>query len=172
MKNVVLFGFMGTGKSVVGREVAGRLKYQFVDTDELIEKSEDTTINAIFKRFGESYFREREKEAVNKLKDIENIVIATGGGAVLFQENIDNLKKKGVLIYLTATPHVIYKRLQQMNDRPLLNVDNPEEKINMLLKFREPFYKKVTYTIDTSDLQIEEVVEKVLEIYAKATKET
>ncbi|MBM3254126.1 MAG: shikimate kinase, partial [Candidatus Omnitrophica bacterium] len=85
MKNIVLVGFMGTGKTFVGKEVAQRLKYEHIDIDELIEKSEDMKIADIFKRFGEAYFREREKEVVANLKDRENLVISAGGGIMLFQ---------------------------------------------------------------------------------------
>jgi len=171
MKNIVLVGFMGTGKTFVGKEVAQRLKYEHIDIDELIEKSEDMKIADIFKRFGEAYFREREKEVVANLKDRENLVISAGGGIMLFQENVDNLRKNGVLICLTATPEVIYERLKYMTDRPLLNVDNPKEMINTLLKFREPFYIKADFMVDTSTLPVEEVVEKVIEVYTKATRE-
>ncbi len=168
MKNIVLVGFMGTGKTFVGKEVAQRLKYEHVDIDELIEKSEEMKITDIFKRFGESYFRDREKEIVVKLRDRENLVISAGGGIMLFQDNVDSFKKKGILICLTATPEVIYERVKDIRDRPLLEADNPKERIITLLKFREPFYKKADFMVDTSELPVEEVVEKVIEVYTKA----
>ncbi len=171
MKNAVLVGFMGTGKTFVGKEVAYRLKYEHIDIDELIEKAEGMKVADIFKKYGEPYFREREREAVEKLKDRENLVISAGGGIVLDQGNVDNLKKKGILICLTATPEVVFERLKYMTDRPILNVDDPKEKIRILMKFREPFYKKADYEIDTSNLPVEGVVEKVEEVYTKAVEE-
>jgi shikimate kinase len=165
MKNVVLTGFMGTGKTKVGKELSRLLNMKLIDADTEIEKAEKMTINEIFKQFGETRFRDIESEMVKKLSEYKNSIISTGGGVVLRQENIDALKKKGVIICLMAKPETILKRTCNNNDRPLLQVENPIEKIRELLNFRKPFYEKADIIVDTEDktpLQIaEEIIERI-----------
>jgi len=167
MKNIVLTGFMGTGKTAVGRELARLLNMHLVDVDTDIEKSEKMSINEIFEQFGEPGFRELETEMIKKLSERNNIVISTGGGAVVRQENVDVLKKNGVIVCLTAKPETIVRRTGNSNDRPLLQVEDPLEKIKELLNFRKPFYEKADIMIDTegkTPLHIaEEIIEKVKE---------
>jgi len=165
MKNIILTGFMGTGKTAVGRELSRILDMKLIDADTEIEKSEKITINEIFKQFGEPRFREIETDMIRKLSESKNTIISTGGGAVLKQENMDILRKNGVIVCLTASPETIFERTSTNNDRPLLQVENPLKKINELLNFRKPFYEKADVMIDTEGkppLRIaEEIIEKV-----------
>jgi shikimate kinase len=165
MKNIILTGFMGTGKTAVGKELATILDMRLIDVDTEIEKSEKTTINEIFQKFGEPRFREIETGMIKKISQQKNVVISTGGGAVLKQENMDMLRKTGVIICLMATPETILNRTSNSNDRPLLKVENPFEKITELLNFRRPFYEKADILINTENktpLQIaEEIIEKI-----------
>jgi shikimate kinase len=165
MKNIILTGFMGTGKTEVGKELSRLLNMKLIDVDTEIEKSKNMTINEIFKQFGESRFREIETEMIRKLSEDKNCVISTGGGAVLKQENMDALRENGIVINLMATPETILKRTSNSDDRPLLQVENPLDRIKELLNFRRPFYEKADLMIDTegkTPLQIaEEIIEKV-----------
>jgi shikimate kinase len=167
MKNIVLTGFMGAGKTAVGRELAQLLNLKLIDADTEIEKSEGMTINDIFKQFGEPKFREIETNMIIRISSGKNIIISTGGGAVLKQENMDALRKTGTIIYLMTTPETILERTSTSNNRPLLKVENPFEKINALLNFRKPFYEKADILIDTENktpLHIaEEIIEKIKE---------
>ncbi len=163
MKNIVLTGFMGAGKNAIGKRLAQELDLKFVDTDNIIEKEEGITITQIFKRFGEKHFRKLEKEVVKKVASGEDQVISTGGGVVLDQENISNLKKKGIIICLWASPEVIRKRTEKEAHRPLLEGGEGRRPIEELLDYRKPFYEKsADYIIDTSHLTMEEVVKKIL----------
>ncbi|MBI5287028.1 MAG: 3-dehydroquinate synthase [Deltaproteobacteria bacterium] len=161
MKNIVLTGFMGTGKSSVGRRLAEELSLRFVDTDDLIEERAGLSISEIFKRFGERRFRSLEKEVIKWLSSRCNLVIATGGGAVMDEENLLNLKRNGVIICLMASPEVILARVGNRDERPLLPENGRKEAILKLLKEREPFYSKAGHTIDTTDKKVEDVVEEV-----------
>lgn len=165
MKNIVLTGFMGTGKTAVGKKLSRILNRELVDVDTEIEKSQKMTINEIFKNFGEPRFREIETEMIKKLSGKKNIIISTGGGAVLKQENVDILREKGVIVCLMATPETILKRTSHNSDRPLLQVEDPYGKIKELLNFRKPFYEKADIMIETegkTPIQIaEEIIEKL-----------
>ncbi len=163
MKNIVLTGFMGTGKTKVGRELARLLDLKLIDIDAEIEKAENTTINEIFRKFGEPGFREMETEMIKKISQKKNIVISTGGGAVLRDENINLLKENGVIICLTASPETIFKRLQDNSDRPLLRTGNPFERIRELLNFRKPYYEKADIMIDTENKTPLRIAEEIIE---------
>jgi shikimate kinase len=161
-KNIVLTGFMGAGKSTVGRRLANALKRNMVDTDDMIEREAGMGIPEIFAKHGEDYFRDIEEKIVAKASSLKNHVIVTGGGVVLREKNIQNLRRNGVIIYLHASPEVIYERVKNQTHRPLLQVKDPMGKIRELLEFRAPFYANNDYTIDTSSLTVEEVVDEVL----------
>lgn len=164
-KNIVLVGFMGTGKTEVGKNLAKKLNMDFIDTDELIEKKEKDRIVRIFQVKGEEYFREVEEEIIEKVSKCKNCVIATGGGALIREKNYLNLKKNGILICLVATPEEIYRRTIPKKDRPLLlKSKNVIETIKELLKTREPYYSKADYKIDTTKKSIDEVVEEIIRI--------
>ncbi|MFC1668614.1 shikimate kinase [Chlamydiota bacterium] len=167
MRNIVIYGFMGTGKSLIGRMIATHYGMDFIEMDDQIEQEEALSISAIFAEKGEDYFRLCERNLVKKLAKKENTVISTGGGVVLNKENISDFAKGGVGICLWARPEVILKRTKKGNKRPLLLVKNPIEEINRLLKQRDPYYKVVTHHVDTSLATPQEVVEKIKNILEK-----
>ena len=163
--NIVLTGFMGTGKSVVGKELAKRLGMSYLSTDELIEKREGTKILAIFQKKGEEYFRQVETQIIKEVASLDNYVISSGGGVVLRGENVTALKKNGFIVCLSASPEVILQRTANNRNRPLLRlleVDDQKKRIKELLEIRKPFYDKADFRIDTSNLSSEEVVEKLV----------
>ncbi len=162
MKNIALVGFMGTGKSTIAALLAKKLQAGYVDLDEKIEEKEGMKIVDIFSQKGESYFRKVEKDIVAEISLNEGKIIACGGGVVLNEENVKNIKKSGFMICLEAAPEVILKRTENYKHRPLLNVDDPESKIKELLKKRKPYYSKADYTVDTSRLSAQEVVAEIL----------
>ena len=164
MKNIVIIGFMGTGKTQTAKALADELSLEYVSVDELIEKKEDRSINDIFREDGEKYFRAVEKEIVKEVSEGENQVIDAGGGVVLDEENMKNLKKSGIVICLWASPEVIHERTKEHGHRPLLNVEDPEGKIRDLLDERKPFYEKADEHIDTSDMDLQSVVSNIKEI--------
>ena len=164
-KNIVLVGFMGTGKTSVGIRLAEMLKMQFVDTDDLIEKESGMTISDMFSKMGEDYFRDRESSIIEKVSKLDGQVIATGGGAVKREENVNNLRATGIIFCLHASPEVILQRTSGYEHRPLLQVEDPIKKINEMLKERESFYAKADYRIDTSDFTIEQIVDTIANIY-------
>ncbi len=160
-KNIVLTGFMGAGKSTVGRRLAKAFGMELVDTDDMIEAEAGMRISEIFAKHGEDYFRELEEKIVAKASSLKNHIIVTGGGVVLREKNIQNLRRNGVIIYLHASPEVIYERIKNQTHRPLLQVKDPPRKIRELLEYRAPYYANHDFKIDTSSLTIEEVTAEV-----------
>lgn len=164
-KNIVLIGFMCTGKDAVGSRLASHLGLDLINTDELIECREKRSIPKIFEDEGEKYFRDIETQVLKSLAQIRHSVISCGGGIILKSGNRNLLKKLGVVIWLEAEPGVINRRLKKLTDRPLLNIKAEAErlrKINELLKFRRKYYKMIAdVTIDTSKLTISGVVKKI-----------
>ena len=162
--SLALIGFMATGKSAVGRVVAGRLNKEFVELDDLIERKAGKIIPEIFKQDGESAFRELEIEAVREVSGSKNLVIACGGGVVLNKINIDRLKRESVIVCLTALPEVILKRaLSEGGTRPLLETPDKLATIRELVDFRATFYDEAAdITIDTSELDVGAVAERVI----------
>ncbi len=161
--NIILIGFMGSGKSVVGRKLAKELGMNYLDCDELIEKTEKMSINDVFFQKGEPYFRDLEGEVLKTLEDYDNFVISTGGGVVLREENVKILKQIGPLILLWAEPETIYERLKQETHRPLLNVPDPKAEIKKILSSRSPIYNKIAdFKVDTSKLDVEEGVLQII----------
>ncbi|MBI3317927.1 MAG: shikimate kinase [Candidatus Omnitrophica bacterium] len=163
MNNVVLVGFMGTGKSAAGKLLAKRLKRPFVDLDDRIAREAGKPIREIFAAEGENGFRARESKAVEWASGLRAHVIATGGGVMLDDSNVRRLKASGKLVCLTARSEVILKRaLHTLPSRPLLNGPYPKEKVEELLSLRAPSYAKADGTVDTSDRSLEEVVKEIL----------
>lgn len=162
MKNIVLIGFMGTGKTAVGRRLAGRLKREFIDTDAEIEKVTGKTVAQIFARDGQIRFRSEEALLVRKLAGKENLVISTGGGMVLNPENVRLLKENGVLIALTADPEVICRRGKNKKNRPLLMRGDLRENIKALLKEREGVYDVAEHKVDTGSMSLDQAVENII----------
>lgn len=161
--NIILIGFMGTGKTEVGKRLAEKLFNDFLDTDELIEKSEGKKISDIFKDNGEEYFRNLETEVIETLQDYENYVLSTGGGIVLKDQNVQLLKEIGPIVLLTAREDIILSRMKDKNDRPLLENGDKAEKIKGLLAKRDPIYKSAAdYIVDTSDKSVDNIVEEII----------
>lgn len=164
MRNIVLIGFMGTGKTTVATAVANRLKMKYVSTDDLIEKKEKRTINEIFTDSGEDYFRDVETAVIRDVSCRDGLVIDTGGGAVLREGNIELLKSGGVVICLAADENTVMERTKKYKHRPLLNVEDPQRKIRDLLAKRAPLYARADHMVDTGNLTIRQAVERVVEI--------
>jgi shikimate kinase len=162
--NIVLTGFMCTGKTSVGKLLAEKLGYQFVDTDDLIELRVGMKISDIFAVYGEPYFRDVETEVVKEVAKKDKFVISTGGGVVLRKVNMDELRKNGIIINLTAKPETIYNRLKnQPGVRPLLNKPNPMNEIIKLLSQREEYYKNCDLRIETNNFTVEQIVQQILD---------
>ncbi|PIP19916.1 MAG: shikimate kinase [Candidatus Omnitrophica bacterium CG08_land_8_20_14_0_20_41_16] len=170
MNNIYLVGFMGTGKTAVGQELAKIKNWRFADLDELVELKERMTISDIFGRKGELWFRRIERRVLKEVAKEKGFVVACGGGVVLDEDNIKLMKTTGEIICLTAKPEVILKRVSGTAKRPLLNVPNPKERIELLLKLRAPYYAKADKTIDTSKLSVGQVVEKIIKVTSKKSK--
>ncbi|MBI4982574.1 MAG: shikimate kinase [Candidatus Omnitrophica bacterium] len=167
MKNIYLVGFMGTGKSAVGKELAKLKKWQFLDLDELIELKEKRMIADIFAKNGEAYFRKIEKNTLKEVSQQKRFVVACGGGVVIDPENIQVMKQTGMLICLKAAPEAILKRTSGCTHRPLLNVKDPKKQIELLLKLRAPYYAAAHKIIDTSKISVKQVVSKILRLIPK-----
>jgi shikimate kinase len=167
MKNIVLVGFMGTGKTLIGKLLAARLKKQRLCLDDMIEWKVGKPITQIFNEEGEDFFRSIEKEMVEAVSHDRDAIIDAGGGVVIDQENIRRLKEHGIVICLKARPEVIYERTKGLLHRPLLNTPNPVESIRELLGKREKYYNRADYEIDTSESMPEDVVDKIIKILDK-----
>jgi len=165
--NIYLVGFMGTGKTSVGKELAKASKRQFVDLDELIELKEKRPISDIFAKDGELYFRRIESNTLKEVAKESNFVIGCGGGIVINPENIKIMKESGLMFCLAATPEVIIKRTSGSAHRPLLNVKDPKKQISHLLKLRSCYYAQADKTIDTSKLSIKQVASKISKLITK-----
>jgi len=169
-QNLILIGFMGSGKSTVGRELAKVLEMTFVDTDHYIENKEKMKIKEIFALKGEKYFREIEAKYVREISKMNNTVISTGGGVVASDTNIMLLKRSGFVIYLDCTVECIYMRVSRRNTRPLLNdAEDLHSRIVELLSERVGNYKK--YMDDKVDIDLKtniwDTVDKIKSMYIK-----
>jgi shikimate kinase len=160
---VVLIGFMGTGKSSVGQQLATLLHYEFVDTDQLIESRQKRSITAIFQTEGEAGFRRMERELALELSVLDRVVIATGGGFPLNTGNIDVLRGEGVIVSLAATPETIYQRVKNEKHRPLLSDRDPLARIAGLLANRVAVYQNCDITIDTTGKNPAEIAMEIRE---------
>ncbi|MBU4509793.1 shikimate kinase [bacterium] len=161
-RNIIITGFMGTGKTVVAKELAQKLKMEFIDMDRIIEEGRGMSIADIFARYGENYFREQENKLVKELSQKENTVIATGGGTLLSSDNARILSQRGQIICLYADSQTIYNRVKRKNNRPLLKGENVLSEINRLLKERKKEYNNFAIKIDTTNLSIQEVTNKII----------
>lgn len=169
-KNIVLIGFMGSGKTTVAQLLAKRLSYKLVSTDASIVAREKIPITEIFSTKGESYFRSLEKDIVAQLSQQEGLVIDCGGGVVLQQENIDHLRSHGLIVYLKATVDALHERTRHSKERPLLNVKDPKSKIRDLLAQRECSYQKADMIIDTSEKTVVAVVDEIGKRFAHGSR--
>lgn len=157
---------MGCGKSSVGKEVARILDLKFIDTDLEIAKRTGKKISEIFAENGELFFRDLETELCKELLNKDNMLISTGGGIVLRKENSDILRKNGLIFLLRASAETTFERIRHKKDRPLLQVENPMEKINELLEKREEFYEYAgDFEIITDGRDILDIAEEIRKIY-------
>jgi shikimate kinase/3-dehydroquinate synthase len=165
MRNIILTGFMGSGKSSVGRFLARELGIDFVDTDAIIVASTGLPIHEIFDRYGEGWFREREREVIKEVASRDNVVIATGGGALISEGNLRNLQRSGTIIYLAASVEAIKERVGSGKGRPVLSGSGAEhENIAKLLEKRKPFYAKADRVVETTGRSINDIVREIREI--------
>jgi shikimate kinase len=162
IQNIALIGFMGTGKSSVGRMIADHLHFTFLDTDELIESRAGKSISAIFSEDGEAAFRKMEATVVAELASRKRTVISTGGGVAAGPGNLENLREHALVVCLWASPEKIWERVRGQTHRPLLREADPLAKIRELLAAREPFYKKADVLLNTELRSVREVVQQVL----------
>jgi len=169
-RNIVLTGFMGSGKTSAGRLVAERLSRRFVDMDEVISLRLGMSVRQVFERLGETFFRQEERALCEELAQQEGLVIATGGGALIDPTNREVLGRTGVLICLTGTADTLWGRMACVEDRPLLNVSTRRERMESLLQERLPAYERIPHQVDTSEASIEEVAERVVEIAGNAER--
>ena len=162
-KNIFLTGFMGSGKTSVGILLADLLKVDFFDTDGLIIRDQKMSVNEIFKRYGEEFFRNRETEALRILgnKPPGTCVVSTGGGAVLREENIAAMRKNGLVVYLDVSAEEAYRRIKYKKNRPLLRVADPCKVIRELLQERRPFYRQADLEVDSSGKTVEEIAQEI-----------
>lgn len=167
MKNIVLIGFMGTGKSTIGKLLEKSTNLKFIDTDLLIEKRTKMSISEIFKKYGENHFRKLENKITNELGDRKGLIISTGGGIILDEENIMNLKKNGLIFLLDGSVKTIIKNLKRSYiERPLLKNEDWREEVENLLRQREELYKKSgDYIINVDNKIPKEICLNIIKIY-------
>ena len=163
--NIVLVGFMGTGKSCAGKLLAERLDMTFLDMDEILVERAGKSVPRIFAEDGEPHFRALERELARELSARQGLVIAAGGGIVLDPHNIKDLSRTGVVVCLSATPEAIEARVGRDTNRPLLAGGDKRKKIAELLERRAPFYAALPHQVDTTGLSVEHVADRVLSLY-------
>lgn len=161
--NIFLIGFMGVGKSTIGKALAQELQTDLIEMDETIEKEQGISINDIFAQYGEKYFRDLESELVVRIGEGRNSVVSCGGGVVLRAENVENMKKSGKIVFLTATPETIYKRVCNSTNRPLLNGNMNVEYIAQLMEKRHTIYQECAdIIVGTDEKVIEDIIHEIL----------
>lgn len=174
-KIVYLTGFMASGKSTIGPILANTLGWDFFDLDKLVEQSANKSIRKIFEEDGEEYFRNLETETLKKTIELENYIIALGGGTIASEINIEIIKSAGFLIYLDSSPEETYNRLRFKRDRPALLFDGEEEpskikfleKINSLLQTRIKYYNQANVKINTDNIPVGRTVDKLSHLIKK-----
>ncbi len=168
--NLYLVGFMGTGKSAVGRSLADELSMRFIDVDYAIEQKEGRGIPDIFAREGEAYFRKLEWDFIANGHPSTGCIVSCGGGLVTIPGITEMLKQKGLVVVLCASAETIYERTKSSDNRPLLKVDNPLERIRELLVARERAYREVGIQIMTDHRKMKDVVAHVLRLYRERSQ--
>jgi shikimate kinase len=162
-KSIVLIGMMGAGKSVVGRCLQRRTRLVLLDTDDIVASKFGISIPEIFTHYGEQAFREAETQALRELTTMEQAIIVTGGGIVWREENVDFLKRLGVLVWLDGKEATLFERASQARTRPLLQGENPREAFAQMIQARLPLYAKVAHIrVDTSVLTEDEIAVAIL----------
>jgi len=162
-RNLFLVGPMGVGKTTIGRQLANALMREFKDSDREIEERTGAAVPLIFELEGEAGFRKREAEIINELTNLQQIVLATGGGVVLNVDNRRLLRERGTVIYLQASADQLVKRTSRSKNRPLLQTENPRAKIEQLLSERSPLYESVAdLTVETGRRSVKSVLKEIL----------
>ena len=165
--NIILIGFRGTGKTTIGKMLAQRLGKEFVDADEYLEQKEGKTVKDIFAEGGEKLFREIETQIIAELCLLDNRVVATGGGAILREENVRALKKRGIIVLLEADTDTIYKRIHKdtmtWQKRPKLTNQGGYQEIEYLLEYRRPLYDRIAdFVINTNNMSVNDAARKIV----------
>jgi len=162
--NIFLIGLMGTGKTTVGRQLSRKLKMPFYDSDRVIERRTGADIPLIFEKEGEAGFRKREAAIIDEITQKDNIILATGGGAVLSAENRAHLKNRGTVFYLKSNLKTLVERTSKDKNRPLLHADEPAEVIlQRLLEQRGPLYEETAdYIIETANSSIQSIIQAII----------
>ena len=164
LPNLVLIGFMGSGKSSVGRRLSGLTGHRFVDVDELITQAEGRSIPEIFSQCGENLFRDLEQRVLEELVGVCGIVLSTGGGLVLRSANRETLKRIGIVAWLDADPEILFERAMRSGRRPLLQTEDPKATFDELLSVRRSLYELTShFRVDSSRLSHDEVAQILLE---------
>ena len=175
MTNIVITGFMGTGKTVVGKETAKMLGWQFFDLDQEIEDYAKKPIYKIFEEHGETYFRTLERKICEEISAHDQAVISTGGGTLINPENQYLLARNGIIIRLDCSVEKIIERLSSSPDdihlRPLLSNADPAKRIEKLLNERQQIYDKIPLSLDTGDISISDAADKIVKIYNQSRLE-
>src|SRR4051812_42149549 len=162
--NIILIGFMGSGKSSIGRHVARLLRFQFVDTDALIVERSGLPIAQIFALHGEAHFRDLETNTLESCRTRSRTVLATGGGVVLREQNRALLRELGFVVQLTASEETIYERVSRNEKRPLLHTPDPRATVQEMLIARHPLYDAVAqFTVDSTQLEHRAAAEAIIE---------
>jgi shikimate kinase len=168
MSNIFLIGPMGSGKTTIGRQLARQLGRPFYDSDKVIEERTGASIALIFELEKEEGFRKREKAIIDELTQHPNIILATGGGAVLDADNRAHLADRGHVIYLKAPIEFLLQRTSRDTNRPLLHTDDPRRKLQEIMDVRDPLYREVADTIiETDSCPVKQVIAKILTIVKK-----
>lgn len=166
--NIYLIGFMGTGKSTIGRQLAQQLHYQFFDSDQAIEAKAGLPIAEIFEQAGEAAFRELEREFIESGHPQEGCVISCGGGLIMQPGLKEVMQKRGIIVSLFASAETIYERVRHHRHRPLLNVENPLAEIQRLLEVRLPVYREAGVGVLTDGRPAADIVAHILRIYQRS----
>lgn len=164
-RNIVLVGFMGTGKTTVGKQLAAKLGMDFTDMDRLIEERQGKTVARIFAEDGEGRFRQLERELVRELSAKEGQVIAAGGGIVLNPDNVADFSRAGLVVCLIATAEAILERVGRESHRPLLEGDDKAKRIRQIIEARRRLYAAIPNQVDTTPLTPEQVTGRILDMY-------
>jgi shikimate kinase len=161
--NLILIGFMGSGKTSVGKKLAIKSERQFIDLDREIEREQRCSIAELFERVGEIGFRDIERDVLGHVEPARGLVVSCGGGIVLRDENRTLLPELGIVVWLHAQPGVLFERVSRADHRPLLNVDNPRARFDQLLADREALYRAVAHLeVDTSGMDHDQVTSEIL----------
>lgn len=163
-KNIYLTGMMGSGKSVTGKRLAARLGYGFVDLDDKIQERTKKTIVEIFASHGEAFFRAEESQALKETAAQQSLVVATGGGTIINPANIEQMRQSGKVVFLETSLDMLWNRVKDKRERPLLNSENPREKLGKIFEERKPVYEKsCDWKVNTDGKTASSVADEIYE---------